>query len=249
MKQSTTYLLGVPISFQFDPKKGFLLVGVIWVICMTSLQAQRTFGLFQNTEASDHGYTLLVPNNARQFYLIDNCGRIVNEWESSRRNAFTGRLLENGDIARCSSIPGQFNSGGSAGLIERFSWDGDIVWRFEYNNAEHQQHHDFEIMPNGNFLLLAWEAKTAQEAEAAGVLTGHGGTVYAEMIAEVQPIGMDSGRVVWEWHMWDHLVQEENQEVNNYGLVSEHPELIHINYLQNSQPDMTHCKAIGYNPD
>lgn len=249
MKKPNLYLFRAFLPFGYNLKKGCLLFFWVWMMCMANLHAQRTVGLFQNTEASDNGYTLLVPNSANQFYLIDNCGRVVNEWESNRRNAFTGMLLENGDVARCSSILGEFNSGGSAGLIERFSWEGDILWRYEYNNAEHQQHHDFEVLPNGNFLLLAWESKTAQEAEEAGVMTGHGGTVYSEMIAEVQPFGMDSGRIVWEWHMWDHLVQDENQDANNYGVVSEHHELIHANYLSNFQADLTHCNAIDYSPD
>ena len=34
------------------------------------------------------------------------------------------------------------------------------------------------------------------------------------------------GRIVWEWHVWDHLVQNFDRTKANYGDVAAHPELI-----------------------
>jgi hypothetical protein len=36
--------------------------------------------------------------------------------------------------------------------------------------------------------------------------------------------------VVWEWHLWDHLVQDFDKTKANYGDVREHPELVNINF-------------------
>ena len=44
----------------------------------------------------------------------------------------------------------------------------------------------------------------------------------------VQEIAWD-GTVVWEWHAWDHLVQEQDESKANYGIISAHPELIDLN--------------------
>ena len=35
-----------------------------------------------------------------------------------------------------------------------------------------------------------------------------------------------------EWHLWDHLVQDVNPNLSNYGVISEHPELLNINLGQ-----------------
>ena len=35
--------------------------------------------------------------------------------------------------------------------------------------------------------------------------------------------------IVWEWHIWDHLVQDADSGDDNYGVVADHPELFDIN--------------------
>ena len=49
-------------------------------------------------------------------------------------------------------------------------------------------------------------------------------------IIEVKPTGPTSGDIVWEWHAWDHLIQDYDSSKANYGVVEDHPELIDINY-------------------
>ena len=50
-------------------------------------------------------------------------------------------------------------------------------------------------------------------------------------IIEVQPTGPTSGTIVWEWHVWDHLIQDYDSSKANYGVVGDHPELVDINYV------------------
>jgi hypothetical protein len=33
-------------------------------------------------------------------------------------------------------------------------------------------------------------------------------TVWSEQILEIKPSGISGGTIVWEWHLWDHLVQD-----------------------------------------
>ena len=51
-----------------------------------------------------------------------------------------------------------------------------------------------------------------------------------EFELEIKPTGKTSGEIVWEWHAWDHLVQDVDRALPNYGEVSEHPERIDVNY-------------------
>ena len=62
--------------------------------------------------------------------------------------------------------------------------------------------------------------------------------------------GKTTGEIVWEWHVWDHLIQEYDPQKENYGKVAEHPELIHINPIEwmidISEEDIDQLKALGY---
>ena len=56
-----------------------------------------------------------------------------------------------------------------------------------------------------------------------------------------------------EWHLWDHLVQDENPDAQNFGSLSDHPELFDINKgsigWEPWEPsgDWMHCNTISYN--
>ena len=49
--------------------------------------------------------------------------------------------------------------------------------------------------------------------------------MWSEVIFEIQPIDYSNFEVVWEWHLWDHLVQDIDPSLPNFGIISEHPEL------------------------
>jgi len=72
------------------------------------------------------------------------------------------------------------------------------------------------------------------------------GHVYPDHIIEVEPTGQSSGNIVWEWHVWDHLIQEYNPAKENYGIVADHPELIDINF-GGKLADFNHINSIDYN--
>ena len=53
-----------------------------------------------------------------------------------------------------------------------------------------------------------------------------------DSIIEVKPTGKTTGEIVWEWHLWDHLVQDHDSTKANYGDVAAHPELVDINFVE-----------------
>jgi hypothetical protein len=48
--------------------------------------------------------------------------------------------------------------------------------------------------------------------------------------------------------MWDHLIQDVNPALANYGVVADHPELIDINLGTATSGNWSHLNAIDYDP-
>ncbi|MFK7770931.1 MAG: aryl-sulfate sulfotransferase [Saprospiraceae bacterium] len=144
---------------------------------------------------------------------------------------------------------GSFNQGGVGGRISLFGWNGGYNWTYEYLSEDYHQHHDVEPLPNGNILVIAWERKTNAEAILAGRDSSlSSGDVWSEKVVELKPIGGNEAEVVWEWHFWDHLVQDFDSTKMNYGIVADHPELLNINFGAEDQ-DWIHFNGIDYNEE
>lgn len=210
-------------------------------------------GEIWNDNESYHGLTLFSPMISRSTFLINNSGEIIHTWESSYKPALSVYLLENGDILR-TAFPGfnpRFWGGGIGGRVEIFDWDGTLVWEFEYSNSQHCLHHDVEMLPNGNILMIAWEYKTASEAINAGRDPNSlpMGELWPNHIIEVEPTGSSGGNIIWEWHIWDHLIQDHDAEKENYGVVADHPELADINYGGQFLADWNHINSIDYHEE
>jgi hypothetical protein len=73
--------------------------------------------------------------------------------------------------------------------------------------------------------------------------------LWVDHIIEVEPTGSFGGNIVWEWRLWDHLVQDFDPGKDNYGTVAQHPELIDINFARGGKTDWTHTNAIDYNEE
>jgi len=149
---------------------------------------------------------------------------------------------------------------GACGRIEMFDWDGNLIWEYENIDSYTSIHNDFEVMPNGNILMTYWRAKTREEALQAGcmeeLIHPKDNNKLTGSVIEVKPIYPKGGEIVWQWHAWDHLIQDYDPSKDNYGNVSQHPELIDINIPVLSEPtwpfleyDQLHINAIDYNPD
>jgi len=197
------------------------------------------------------GYTLFGPEYSRYTFLINNNKRIVHFWKSDYTDCLGNYLTEDGYFIRM-CLPRAnptFLSGGVSGRVEKFDNESNLIWEFEYTNDQYCLHHDIEPLPNGNILMIAWEYKTIDEAINAGRDPGKlSGALWPDHIIEVEPIGFSGYDIVWEWHAWDHLIQDFDPSKDNYGDVGEHPELIDINYGPNTR-DWTHFNSLDYNEE
>jgi len=200
-----------------------------------------------------------LPSNDEIYhtFLMDTSGNVLQEWSHECSVASTPYLLPDSTLLRpCKLTPPLFDVGGAGGLIQLISWESELIWEYQLMNVDESQHHDIEYLPNGNILLISWERKSQADALLAGKLA-HTGDLWSEKIIEIIPIFPDSAIVVWEWYLWDHLIQDVDSTLNNYAILSEHPELLDINFAltsdegplppQFTNPDMIHLNAIDYN--
>ena len=235
-----------------------LLATVAAALGGAPLQAQQTVGLFLDTEDAHEGFTLWNPRFEAS-YLINNEGRVVHSWDTALRPGNTSYLLPNGQLLRTArdgpAVPIRFDQGGSGGRIEDIDWDGTVSWSYLYSDDTVRHHHDVEPLPNGNVLMIAWELKTDAEAIAAGrdpALLSEG-ELWPDHIIEVEPVGATGGTIVWEWHVWDHLIQDFDGAKANFGVVADHPELLDINHVRDTgdpgSANWMHMNAINYNAE
>jgi hypothetical protein len=227
-----------------------LLFGMLWTT-QVRLHAQQTVGLFQNDTAATEGYTLLAPLSSTHTYLIDNCGRMVQDWSSAFVLGTVAYLLEDGDLLRTCRVPNaDFSMGGISGRVEKLDWASNVRWHYTVSSAIEAQHHDAIMLPNGHVLMIVWEAIDSLAAVAQGRNPATlGAKIWPDKLIEVEPTSPGNGNVVWEWHAWDHLVQDFDSTKSNYGVVADHPELLDVNYYDpTSEVNWLHVNGIAYNP-
>lgn len=221
-------------------------------------------GVFVHEEAAGPGYTLFNGLMDTKTYLIDMDGEVVRTWTSTMPPGQSVYLTDEGHLLRtCRVREAKFRGGGQGGRVEEYDWDGNLVWSADLFSDLHCQHHDIEPMPNGHLLVLVWEARTHDDAVARGrdpkVLAQD--QIWPDAVLEIVPEGTDSYQVVWEWHSWDHLVQDFAPEGRDFGDVTTRPERIDINGEHRAQPPLSaaererlarveaEMKALGYAGD
>ncbi|MEN0005966.1 MAG: aryl-sulfate sulfotransferase [Bacteroidota bacterium] len=222
-----------------------------------SLYGQNTVGLLSyDINQAYQGYTLIYPHNQPNTFLLNNCGEVVHSWgnDPDKRPGNTAYLQANGDLYRTvrpASIAGDaIWAGGGGAVLEIRNWDNDLLWSYELNNDTARLHHDFVVLPNGNIVALAWELKTNEEAIAAGRDPSKLNQInlWPDYLFEINP---NTDEIVWEWHAWDHLVQDFDATKDNFGVISDNIRKIDVNwdYYNDGRADWMHANFLDYNPE
>lgn len=191
-------------------------------------------------------YLLVNDAGNNRVYLMNYALEIQHEWELSAGIGNDAVLLPDGNLLVLLMDPdAAINFGGFGGSIELISPENEVLWKFDYSTEDYNLHHDIEILPNGNILAMVWEKVTSEDAkEAGGSLVDT--DLYPEAIIEINPT---TNEIVWEWHSWDHIVQEYDETKANHGIVKDHPELIDLNYSNDESGDIMHANGIAYDPN
>lgn len=231
----------------------YVLAGLL---ILMSAQGQNTVGLLSYKPSQSYdGYNLIYPHNQSSVYLIDNCGEIVHEWadDDNWRPGNTACLTEDGLLYKtkrdATVTSDDIWAGGGGAILEIRDWDNNLVWDFQMNDSINRLHHDFAVTEDGNIIALAWELKTTEECIAAGrdTSTLAQKVMWPDWIFEIDPT---TDEIVWEWHTWDHLVQDFDSSKANYGIIAEEADRIDVNFGRvDGHPDWMHGNSLDYNED
>jgi hypothetical protein len=216
-------------------------------------EIQRRIGLIQNTPGAGEGYTLFAPKHFLWTYLMRNDGQMVNARASGYEPGQSVYLLPNGHLLHCCMTKGLgLIGGGEGGRLEEYDWEGNLVWEYWCVDAEKLMHHDIEPLPDGNILAMVVEKKSMEECIAAGFTSSSMQDDYLlpEYIVELKKKGKDDAEIVWQWNVWDHLVQNHDPNKPNYGEPAQHPERISVDvHGRGAKAFWNHMNSMDYNPE
>jgi len=212
--------------------------------------SQNTVGTIVNSAKAYDGLTLFTVS--KETYLINNCGQVINKWTSENDSGKSVYLLDNGNLLRAEHIENkEVTIPGIGGKVSIRDWNNNLIWEYNFSDSKIAQHHDVFPLPNGNILVLIVERKTQNEAILVGrdPSTLPDGELYNEKIIEIEPVGSNEINLIWEWNTWDHLIQDFDNTKDNFGDVSNNPQLLDINYLSfsNGKANWMHVNSIQYN--
>ncbi|MBI5457478.1 aryl-sulfate sulfotransferase [Candidatus Kaiserbacteria bacterium] len=179
----------------------------------TSLTARSKMGKLPviMREKVDESYILAAPFSIREnnevpgaVYLSDLYGTCVHKWKTVYQ-ASNARLTRDGELYVSLIAPDRrdvsgFPGGGRTGIIQKLDWDSTVLWEYK----DPKIHHDFEVLPNGNVLLIGWDKlSNEQTREVASRVTGRSSDapLWSDVVFEVN----NRGETVWEWHAKDHV--------------------------------------------
>lgn len=198
------------------------------------------------------GLVLVNDASSNRVYLMNKeKSEILYEWDLPSGIGNDAELLDDGSLLVALTVPDPaYSFGGFGGAFALISSKGDLVWSYEYSDEYVLSHHDVEILPNGNIIFLAWEEKSDNDLSEVGY-SGEYPKVYSETVVEVNP---NTKEIIWQWKAWDHLIQNLNSELSNYGEISQHPELIDINYTDELKEgdyygDIFHANGLEYDTE
>ena len=207
MKLNTESPLRILVPKKFSLLGRMSVVFLISVAFFTPLAAQSMENNFEQNTMIMNGRILFAPIWSTSTYLIDSTGKLNHTWSSNFFPGVSVWWFDDGTILRTIRV-GIGPGGGAGGGVQKIEWDGTVVWDFRYNTNGVLSHHDVKTLPNGNVLLIAWETKTRTQVLEAGrnpsYISSQG--LMPDHLIEVQPTGPTSGEIVWEWHVWDHLI-------------------------------------------
>ena len=192
----------------------------------------RPTGLTYHDSRSFGGYTLITPIGGDATYLLGEDGHVVHQWKTPGFEPGYGYLLPGGNLlVRGTPLVetgvGINQPAGETDILLELDWESNEVWRWEHEAF----HHDMCRLPNGNTLVLIWEAlpeelakkvKGALPQEQAEQIKadhnfssflfqgiGVGGRprlkgMLVDAVWEINP----AGEPVHIWHAYEHLDPE-----------------------------------------
>ena len=199
---------------------------------------------YWNSSKAYNGYTLFGSGGTS--YLIDMEGHVIHSWKIGTNPRFTegGTLLD--------AVGGDPSN---SNVWRELDWNGNTVWTYTEKRTNYHPHHDFVKIYNpklgdSTFMYIANKDYTSAQCLAAGAnpALAQGGSytgVQLDVVVEVNR----TGKIIWEWAFFDHVVQDfDATKTATYGVVKNTPGKININMTGNPlKSDWLHCNSMDYN--
>ena len=176
-----------------------------------TLRRRKTGLTARDAGKSAGGVTLYAPQTGDgAVYLVDEEGRRIHSWKLPVRPGRDAVLLKNGNLgfngsSQTSKPPYTIWPLWRGGAFYEVDRDSKVVWSFN----DYTHHHDARWLDNGNLLYGAAHPLPADiKARIRGGVDRTGapeGLTYSDVVREVDR----SGKIVWEWKLWEHLEPED----------------------------------------
>ncbi|SVE37878.1 uncharacterized protein METZ01_LOCUS490732, partial [marine metagenome] len=142
------------------------------------------------SEVND-GLVLISDFTTESVVLIDIDNNIVNSWEINDFNFFRSYLTADSilvAISKSNNIP----------VLQKYTWDGIVLWTYMFEVGECIMHHEQVILPNGNILAICKETIIAEE----NIYFNE--DLVIDKIIEIEPLENNQANIIWEWRFYDH---------------------------------------------
>ncbi|MEO1514809.1 MAG: aryl-sulfate sulfotransferase [Bacteroidota bacterium] len=215
----------------------FLIAFTLLAPLQSSAQIDYNPGIRFNSEEATEGYVLFQDDRS-SVYLIDNCGRIVHRWPGSIFSEKHPKLLPNGNLL--------YMSGDD--IIQR-DWNGNVVDRLSVGGNGLDLAYEVILLPNQNYLCVVRRRFSAFDFQRIGYDVP--GTTPNQMDGVVE-FDRNTGGIVWQWRLSDHVIQERDATAPNYGILSENPQLINMDAVSTYDWNFIESFMINgmdYNPE
>jgi hypothetical protein len=200
------------------------------------------------------GYILAIENGKKTCYLMDHLGQKLRTWNFELPLGQDAELAPDGSLYGLFQVPDpnkDMTFGGKSGLVRKINTLNQVVWEFKISSDNEITHHDLELLPNGNLLVLVWQRIHKEEAAQLGYISDH--DLFVEKVVEINP---DLDEIVWEWNSWDHIVQNKTPDHPSFGEPVDHKNKIDIMYNYQSDyhrfieiGDIMHANGLAYLPE
>jgi hypothetical protein len=221
-----------------------LIVSIFFVSMIVPSQAIINTRDVKTTSVSadiKEGYFLYSPIYGTTSYLINETGVVDHTWQSTYTPNLDSYMVDNGSI-----ILAIYTGNGG---FQKIAYNRTVLWEYHYTRDGSYGSHDIVPLPNGDVIMIMQEVKSRAQAIQAGRNPNNLDIdFHTDFLIQVHQTGPTSGDIVWEWHVWDHLIQDYDATKDNYGNVSQHPELININFGEDFISDWIHMNSVDYNP-